>query len=283
METIENLNEWFNNLDITWKRLFKQEIDINHKPSEDEIREILDLKELDCSNSYIISIDPLKHFKELRSLNISNTKIKKINKLSQLTNLEHLDISHTLVSSLIPLGNLNKLKTLNCSSTKISSLEGLDTLQNLVQLDCSGTEITSLDPVKHLNIDEDVIYYNTPYYEQTVLAQEEFDINEKDELFIDAAITIVQTQQGATSLLQRKLKLGYSRAGRIMDQLEAAGVVGPFLGNSAREVFVPNEAILIRFLDSGYDKFSDFQKNNEIKPEEEPAPKKKGFWQRLFG
>jgi S-DNA-T family DNA segregation ATPase FtsK/SpoIIIE len=76
----------------------------------------------------------------------------------------------------------------------------------------------------------------------------EYDPSERDELFEDAARIIVQTQQGSTSLLQRKLKLGYNRAGRIIDQLEAAGIVGPFEGSKAREVKVANEVALEQFL-----------------------------------
>jgi S-DNA-T family DNA segregation ATPase FtsK/SpoIIIE len=76
----------------------------------------------------------------------------------------------------------------------------------------------------------------------------EFDPTERDELFEDAARIIVQTQQGSTSLLQRKLKLGYNRAGRIIDQLEAAGIVGPFEGSKAREVKVATEMALEQFL-----------------------------------
>src|SRR5690606_26083679 len=55
-----------------------------------------------------------------------------------------------------------------------------------------------------------------------------FDISDRDALFEDAARLIVLHQQGSTSLIQRKLKLGYNRAGRIIDQLEAVGIVGPF-------------------------------------------------------
>lgn len=76
----------------------------------------------------------------------------------------------------------------------------------------------------------------------------DYDSNERDELFEDAALIIVQTQQGSTSLLQRKLKLGYNRAGRIIDQLEAAGIVGPFEGSKAREVKVSSEMALEQYL-----------------------------------
>lgn len=76
----------------------------------------------------------------------------------------------------------------------------------------------------------------------------EFDPSERDEMFEEAARIIVQTQQGSTSLLQRKLKLGYNRAGRIIDQLEAAGIVGPFEGSKAREVKIANEMALEQYL-----------------------------------
>ena len=66
----------------------------------------------------------------------------------------------------------------------------------------------------------------------------DIDVSERDALFMDAAEVIVIAQQGSASLLQRKLKLGYNRAGRIIDQLEAAGIVGPFEGSKARQVLV---------------------------------------------
>jgi S-DNA-T family DNA segregation ATPase FtsK/SpoIIIE len=66
----------------------------------------------------------------------------------------------------------------------------------------------------------------------------EVDIDSRDTLFEEAARLIVTAQQGSASLLQRKLKLGYNRAGRIIDQLEAAGIVGPFEGSKARQVLV---------------------------------------------
>ena len=86
------------------------------------------------------------------------------------------------------------------------------------------------------------------YAEEQDNGPTDFDPKERDELFEDAAKIIVQTQQGSTSLLQRKLKLGYNRAGRIIDQLEAAGIVGPFEGSKAREVRVANEFALKQFL-----------------------------------
>ena len=75
----------------------------------------------------------------------------------------------------------------------------------------------------------------------------DIDISERDSMFRDAAEVIVTAQQGSASLLQRKLKLGYNRAGRLIDQLEAAGIVGPFEGSKARNVIIPDLTSLEQF------------------------------------
>ncbi|NNK70746.1 MAG: DNA translocase FtsK, partial [Flavobacteriaceae bacterium] len=77
----------------------------------------------------------------------------------------------------------------------------------------------------------------------------DIDIADRDILFRDAAEVIVTAQQGSASLLQRKLKLGYNRAGRLIDQLEAAGIVGPFEGSKARQVLVPDLIALQQLLE----------------------------------
>lgn len=76
----------------------------------------------------------------------------------------------------------------------------------------------------------------------------DIDASERDALFREAAEVIVVAQQGSASLIQRKLKLGYNRAGRIIDQLEAAGIVGPFEGSKARQVMVPDLMALDQLL-----------------------------------
>jgi DNA segregation ATPase FtsK/SpoIIIE, S-DNA-T family len=78
----------------------------------------------------------------------------------------------------------------------------------------------------------------------------EIDISERDALFREAAEIIVTAQQGSASLLQRKLKLGYNRAGRLIDQLEAAGIVGPFEGSKARSVNITDLSSLDQFLNN---------------------------------
>jgi S-DNA-T family DNA segregation ATPase FtsK/SpoIIIE len=76
------------------------------------------------------------------------------------------------------------------------------------------------------------------------------DIADRDAMFREAAEVIVTAQQGSASLIQRKLKLGYNRAGRIIDQLEAAGIVGPFEGSKARQVLVPDMYALDQLLEN---------------------------------
>ncbi len=78
----------------------------------------------------------------------------------------------------------------------------------------------------------------------------DFNPDERDDLFEEAARLIVRHQHGSTSLIQRKMKLGYNRAGRLMDQLEAAGVVGAFEGSKAREVLFQDEYALEQYLKS---------------------------------
>ena len=78
----------------------------------------------------------------------------------------------------------------------------------------------------------------------------DISIEDRDALFREAAEVIVTAQQGSASLLQRKLKLGYNRAGRLIDQLEAAGIVGPFEGSKARQVLISDLQSLDRHLEN---------------------------------
>ncbi len=88
------------------------------------------------------------------------------------------------------------------------------------------------------------------YLDENDEPNKEFDAKSKDEFFNDAARLVVASQFGSTSLLQRKLSLGYNRAGRIIDQLEAAGIVGPYNGSKARDVLIKDEVALEELLKS---------------------------------
>lgn len=123
---------------------------------------------------------------------------------------------------------------------------------DIVRLQCPFVDTPEVDAVVKFISDQ-------RGYSEAYLLPEYIDPNDegrggedllldKDELFDEAARIIVQHQQGSTSLIQRRLKLGYNRAGRLMDQLEAAGVVGPNVGSKAREVYFTDEYELERFL-----------------------------------
>ncbi|MDB5273051.1 MAG: cell division protein FtsK [Chitinophagaceae bacterium] len=93
--------------------------------------------------------------------------------------------------------------------------------------------------------------YNLPEYEGDESGQEangDFSYSDRDGLFEEAARLVVMHQQGSTSLIQRKMKLGYNRAGRIMDQLEASGIVGPSNGSKVRDVMITDEMSLEQLL-----------------------------------
>jgi DNA segregation ATPase FtsK/SpoIIIE, S-DNA-T family len=127
----------------------------------------------------------------------------------------------------------------------------LSTGSDLVRLQCAYVDTPEIEKITDFIGQQRA--YPLPFYlpdcpDEESIANADFDPNERDELFEDAARIIVLNQQGSTSLLQRKLKLGYNRAGRIIDQLEAAGIVGPFEGSKAREVRVANEFALDQFL-----------------------------------
>ncbi len=86
------------------------------------------------------------------------------------------------------------------------------------------------------------------YVDEKEMEGKNFDMNDRDPLFEDAAQLIVQNQMGSTSLLQRRMKLGYNRAGRLMDQLQASGIVGPSQGDKVRDVLIKTEADLTQHL-----------------------------------
>jgi DNA segregation ATPase FtsK/SpoIIIE, S-DNA-T family len=121
----------------------------------------------------------------------------------------------------------------------------------IVRLQCAFVDTPEVERV--VDFIQDQRGYPQPfllpeYVDEKELEGKDFDASDKDPLFEDAAKLIVQNQVGSTSLLQRRMKLGYNRAGRLMDQLEAAGVVGPNQGSKAREVLIKTEAELQEYL-----------------------------------
>ncbi|MFI5452647.1 DNA translocase FtsK 4TM domain-containing protein [Pedobacter sp. UC225_61] len=130
----------------------------------------------------------------------------------------------------------------------------LSTGSDLIRLQCAFVDTPEVDRISEF-IGNQRGYpdaYQLPEYidENAESTRGDFDPDDRDPLFEEAAQLIVTHQQGSTSLIQRKMKLGYNRAGRIIDQLEAAGVVGPFEGSKAREVLLPDQYALEQFLNT---------------------------------
>ena len=123
----------------------------------------------------------------------------------------------------------------------------------LVRLQCAFVDTPEVDDITEF-IGEQRGYPDAMHLPEYVGENEgssvDVDLSDRDQLFEDAARLIVIAQQGSASLLQRKLKLGYNRAGRIIDQLEAAGIVGPFEGSKARQVLVSDEVSLEQLLNN---------------------------------
>lgn len=118
----------------------------------------------------------------------------------------------------------------------------LSTGNDLIRIQCAFVDTPEVEKITEF-IGNQRAYpsaFMLPEYvgEEGESGKEEVDLSERDKMFDEAAKLVVQFQQGSASFLQRKLKLGYNRAGRIVDQLEAAGVIGPFEGSKAREVLM---------------------------------------------
>jgi len=127
----------------------------------------------------------------------------------------------------------------------------LSTGSDLIRLQCAFVDTPEVERLVHF-VEEQQAYPDAFLLPEYILeekgkgnAGEEIDTGEIDQMFMEAATLIVQTQMGSTSLIQRKMKLGYNRAGRVMDQLEEFGIVGPAIGSKAREVKIKtNEELM---------------------------------------
>ena len=124
----------------------------------------------------------------------------------------------------------------------------LSTGQEMIRLQCAFIDIPELEGITDYIGSQQgyVTAMHLPEYsgDESGMDDKNIDLSKRDSMFDDAARLVVLHQQGSTSLIQRKFSIGYNRAGRIMDQLEAAGIVGPFEGSKARQVlFVDQEAL----------------------------------------
>ncbi|MCC5917991.1 MAG: DNA translocase FtsK [Cryomorphaceae bacterium] len=121
---------------------------------------------------------------------------------------------------------------------------------DLIRIQCAFVDTPEIEAITDF-IGSQQAYpeaYLLPEYEGEESEGSEVDLSDRDAMFEEAARVIVLAQQGSASLLQRKLRLGYNRAGRLIDQLEAAGIIGPFEGSKARQVNIKDEASLEQLL-----------------------------------
>lgn len=127
----------------------------------------------------------------------------------------------------------------------------LSTGSDLIRLQCPFVDTPEVDRITEF-IGQQRGYasaFELPeYIDENAEMDDDFDDGDRDAMFSEAAHVVVNHQQGSASLLQRKLKLGYNRAGRIIDQLEKAGVIGPFEGSKARKVLIKDALSLEQFL-----------------------------------
>lgn len=123
----------------------------------------------------------------------------------------------------------------------------------LTRLQCAFVDTPEVDSVVDFISDQrgyTQAFLLPEYVDEKELEGKDFDMSDRDSLFEEAARLIVQNQVGSTSLLQRRMKLGYNRAGRLMDQLESAGIVGPSQGSKARDVLIKTDMELQQHLDA---------------------------------
>jgi S-DNA-T family DNA segregation ATPase FtsK/SpoIIIE len=131
----------------------------------------------------------------------------------------------------------------------------LSTGSDLIRLQCAFVDTPEVEKIAQF-IEEQQAYPEAFLLPEYIMEEkgkgnsdDDFiDTGEIDPMFMDAATLIVQMQMGSTSLIQRKMKLGYNRAGRVMDQLEEFGIVGPAIGSKAREVKVKTNEELMQIL-----------------------------------
>ncbi len=145
------LNAWWDNLNSTWKNIFKKYIYLDEQPTKAQLHELIKQKIIDISKrSEISNLEPLKKLIYLQHLNCSETSISNLEPLSDLIDLKYLDLSHTNIHSIAHLKNLSKLESLYFSSTSISDLSPLLNLDFLQQVQGEFTEVKDLSPLAKL-------------------------------------------------------------------------------------------------------------------------------------
>jgi hypothetical protein len=212
------------------------------------------IKSLDAVNNNLKDINKT-NYNEINKLNNEinklNNEVKSSNKkLNDLLNMhtikfkQDLDVSEGViykgtVKEIIEYGAWVEITPTTKGLLHISEIswEYVNNVEDVLKL---GQEIE----VELISIDSGEIKLSR----RALLTPGPYALEYSDNFFEDAALIVVQSQTGSTSMIQRKLKLGYNRAGRIIDELEAVGVLGAFYGSKARKVLIKNEIELKELL-----------------------------------
>ena len=137
--------KWWDQLGYNWKSIFEETVEIKGEPTDNDLGNIFNLRELNCSERLISNLEPLRALTMLRELNCNYNEIGDLEPLRVLTNLRYLDCGYNKISNLEPLRALSNLQELHCQRNQISNLEPLQALTNLQSLSCKDNPISSAD------------------------------------------------------------------------------------------------------------------------------------------
>ncbi|MGM0582443.1 MAG: leucine-rich repeat domain-containing protein [Bacteroidota bacterium] len=164
----EAIKEWWNNLSLGWKDIFRKELQIEEDSVEiNQLNEIASIDSLDLSNNdYIVSLAPLSFLVDLKYVNLSHTKIEDIAPLSSLTELKHLDISNTAIEDLSFLRYAENMEHLSISFTPVQKIDELENLNALKELHVNGADIRDFEVLSNFNnlvkLDLSETFFNQP-------------------------------------------------------------------------------------------------------------------------
>jgi len=168
MSRDEALKEWWDNLSLGWKELFRNKIEVEGDSLEmSQLYEIASLDSLNLSkNDFVVNLEPLSFLVDLKYVNLSHTKIESIAPLSSLTELQQLIIAHTTIKELSYLRYAEKMRHLDVSFTPVQKIDALENLGNLVVLNLSGADVRDFDVLKNFSklnkLDLSETFFNQP-------------------------------------------------------------------------------------------------------------------------
>jgi internalin A len=161
----ESPGQWWQKLSPEWQSVFKSALKIytpQQKIGDLEMKKILSLTKLDCSDSQIVNLEPLRSLKLLQEIDFSNTNITNLEPLQALPNLLKINASNTQIHDLKPLKKLVSLRSLNISMTDVDDFKPLRKLINLKEIDCHATFVRTLQDLDYVQKIQFLNCENTP-------------------------------------------------------------------------------------------------------------------------